>query len=408
MLIYVDVDETICKAPKGKDYSYAEPMPEQIAKINELYDTGEHEIVYWTARGSVTKKDWSYVTRAQLEEWGAKHHRLEMGKPAYDLFIDDKVLNSRDWHIHGNDLIDAVKEKIAPSELLKKKIDEPIEDRRGAYSSTPHDEPNPYYDFFKQAIKGRPSYPEIGRKLFNVQKLDSNPGLVFYNNEGKTKKEDLDGLDNTSFNKSIGSIEKAIKDFENNYNSSEVITYDSVSDIENEFVVPEVKIIETDTAIIENRCVNALAKMKVGEDVKPFKQIKRNFLIRIDINPNFIVSYYASNYKILFNNSMVQDLGSKKIKYANNGYNTLSFDLLDVPIGSMLINEMNKEIDSGYHYSNDHYSNDYHITITPLRINNYQKYEKCRLISYQYNLQEQKLSLSFNYKSENWKAENSK
>ena len=27
----------------------------------------------------------------QLNKWGAKFHELKMGKPAYDLFIDDKI-----------------------------------------------------------------------------------------------------------------------------------------------------------------------------------------------------------------------------------------------------------------------------------------------------------------------------
>jgi len=29
----------------------------------------------------------------QLKEWGCKFHELKMGKPAYDLFIDDKNIN---------------------------------------------------------------------------------------------------------------------------------------------------------------------------------------------------------------------------------------------------------------------------------------------------------------------------
>jgi len=38
-------------------------------------------------------------TKDQLEEWGAKYHELIMGKLYYDLYIDDKVINARDWEL---------------------------------------------------------------------------------------------------------------------------------------------------------------------------------------------------------------------------------------------------------------------------------------------------------------------
>ncbi len=93
MIIYVDIDETICNTPDSRDYSQAKPIYERIAKINDLYNKG-HTIVYWTARGTVTGKDWRQVTEQQLAKWLAKYHQLHFGKPAYDLFIDDKNINS--------------------------------------------------------------------------------------------------------------------------------------------------------------------------------------------------------------------------------------------------------------------------------------------------------------------------
>ena len=62
-----------------------------IEKINKLYDEG-NTIVYWTARGSRKQKDWTELTRKQLNEWGAKYHELRCDKPFYDLFIEDKSL----------------------------------------------------------------------------------------------------------------------------------------------------------------------------------------------------------------------------------------------------------------------------------------------------------------------------
>lgn len=87
-IIYVDIDGTICTLVK--DYTLAEPLPEHITKINKLYDEG-NTIIYYTARGQVSKKDWSDLTKKQLIEWGCKFHELKMNhKPHYDLLICDK------------------------------------------------------------------------------------------------------------------------------------------------------------------------------------------------------------------------------------------------------------------------------------------------------------------------------
>jgi len=91
-IYYVDVDGTICCNTQGK-YDNAVPWMERIEKINKLYDEG-HTVVYWTARGSNTGIDWTELTHKQLSEWGAKHHELKMWKPHYDIFIDDKNINS--------------------------------------------------------------------------------------------------------------------------------------------------------------------------------------------------------------------------------------------------------------------------------------------------------------------------
>lgn len=96
MLIYVDIDETICRYEGERHYPLALPIHKNIQKINDLYDDG-HTIVYWTARGSVSSIDWTEVTENQLKEWGAKYHEVQLGKPAYDMFICDKAINSDDF-----------------------------------------------------------------------------------------------------------------------------------------------------------------------------------------------------------------------------------------------------------------------------------------------------------------------
>jgi hypothetical protein len=96
MVIYIDIDETICNSPNKPDYTVCTPIIENIDKANKLYDEG-HVIVYWTARGTATGVDWSKTTTDQFERWGVKYHGLKFGKPLYDLFIDDKNMNVSDW-----------------------------------------------------------------------------------------------------------------------------------------------------------------------------------------------------------------------------------------------------------------------------------------------------------------------
>ena len=96
MVIYVDIDETICSTPNNRDYSKSKPIKNNIKKINDLFDFG-YTIIYWTARGSSSGTDHSKITKQQLKKWKAKHTELKMGKPMYDLFICDKAINSIDF-----------------------------------------------------------------------------------------------------------------------------------------------------------------------------------------------------------------------------------------------------------------------------------------------------------------------
>lgn len=95
MTIYVDIDQTIAVTPlqKGKwNYPASLPKTSSIKKINQLYHEG-HTIVYWTARGGSSGKDWTTLTETQLRKWGCKYSRIEKAvKPSFDLFIDDKTL----------------------------------------------------------------------------------------------------------------------------------------------------------------------------------------------------------------------------------------------------------------------------------------------------------------------------
>lgn len=104
MKYVVDIDGTICDKDEGKDYASSVPKKDRIQVINKLYDEG-HYIVYLTARGmgrydnnaKLAEADLRYITELQLKEWGCKYHKLFMGKPAGDVYIDDKGINANDF-----------------------------------------------------------------------------------------------------------------------------------------------------------------------------------------------------------------------------------------------------------------------------------------------------------------------
>ena len=98
MIIYVDIDDTICYYENNNDidYSNAIPYTERIEKINKLFNE-DNTIIYWTARGTKTGINWFKITLEQLNKWNCKFHELRMNKPVYDLFIDDKNINSNEY-----------------------------------------------------------------------------------------------------------------------------------------------------------------------------------------------------------------------------------------------------------------------------------------------------------------------
>jgi hypothetical protein len=91
----IDIDNTICST-KDSDYENSIANWGRIAKINDLYRNG-HRIIYWTARGGKSGKDWTDFTTRQLREFGCLYDELRMGKPSYDVWIDDKATNAEDY-----------------------------------------------------------------------------------------------------------------------------------------------------------------------------------------------------------------------------------------------------------------------------------------------------------------------
>ena len=98
-----DIDGVICKT-KGRYYSKAVPNYNVIKLINILYEN--NKIIIFTARYmgrnddniALAKRQGYIKTYNQLKKWGLQFHELRMGKPSFDLFIDDKnFLYSSNW-----------------------------------------------------------------------------------------------------------------------------------------------------------------------------------------------------------------------------------------------------------------------------------------------------------------------
>jgi hypothetical protein len=92
MIYAFDIDGTLGSGGAG-DYSTHVPYPNRIKTVNDLYSAG-HTIYLFTARGSTTGIDWKEFTEQQMREWGVQYHKLILGKPEFDLLIDDKCINS--------------------------------------------------------------------------------------------------------------------------------------------------------------------------------------------------------------------------------------------------------------------------------------------------------------------------
>jgi CMP-N,N'-diacetyllegionaminic acid synthase len=87
----VDIDGVIASLAPQNEYALAEPLTDAIAVVNRLYELG-NTIILFTARGSLTGRDWAATTREQMERWGVRYHELRFGKPHADYYIDDRLV----------------------------------------------------------------------------------------------------------------------------------------------------------------------------------------------------------------------------------------------------------------------------------------------------------------------------
>lgn len=96
MRICFDLDETLCT---GYPYYKSVPFPEAQSLLKQIKSQG-HQIIIYTARGmgrsdgnmgramAAIAKD----TFEQLDAWGFVYDEIYFGKPAADIYVDDKSL----------------------------------------------------------------------------------------------------------------------------------------------------------------------------------------------------------------------------------------------------------------------------------------------------------------------------
>ena len=94
-----DIDGVLC-ATLAMDYGGALPKRSVIDSVNRLHEVG-NTIKIFTARGSESGIDWRKVTEKQLGEWGVKYHELHFGKPAADVYVDDKAVPLKEVMTNG-------------------------------------------------------------------------------------------------------------------------------------------------------------------------------------------------------------------------------------------------------------------------------------------------------------------
>ena len=96
----VDIDGTICTNTNG-DYANAKPILHRIEHFNRLFEAG-NQVHYWSARGGNSGIDWTEFTENQLKEWNVKFSTFRLGKPVYDVWVDDKSYNA-DSYFYTNE-----------------------------------------------------------------------------------------------------------------------------------------------------------------------------------------------------------------------------------------------------------------------------------------------------------------
>lgn len=81
--IAIDIDGVLCQV--SAPYKDCKPIFKNIEKVNRRYEKG-YTIILFTSRYQSDRK----ITMKWLRTYGVKYHKLILGKPKFDKYIDEK------------------------------------------------------------------------------------------------------------------------------------------------------------------------------------------------------------------------------------------------------------------------------------------------------------------------------
>jgi len=86
-----DIDGTLCTDTNG-DYPRCKPIQSRIEAVRYLHSQG-HIIIIHSARSPARYR----LTIDQLRSWDVPYHKLYLGKPKADAYIDDRGIKDSDF-----------------------------------------------------------------------------------------------------------------------------------------------------------------------------------------------------------------------------------------------------------------------------------------------------------------------
>lgn len=92
-----DIDGVITIETEWHDYKKRTPNLPMIKTINKLYDKG-HSISLFSSRYEADRTD----TFVWLKKHGVKYHHLYLGKPKFDIYIDDIAIKPDEFLIFNS------------------------------------------------------------------------------------------------------------------------------------------------------------------------------------------------------------------------------------------------------------------------------------------------------------------
>jgi capsule biosynthesis phosphatase len=95
--LVIDLDGTLCVETNGQDYVNPAPRTDVIRRVNEMWQSG-WDVTICTARGmnrfegnlTLIEDAFRSCTETWLKEHRVCYDRLVFGKPAGDLYVDNK------------------------------------------------------------------------------------------------------------------------------------------------------------------------------------------------------------------------------------------------------------------------------------------------------------------------------